>query len=263
MRTATADGRTVSIAQVLTTVFGSGITTFDQVLSCHRPTEDSELFQLASNHHPWPAPDTHPKPLEIHCLGLGGAPLGLRQPPDFEIKTTAVDRTMVYGPGLCPVDQYHEDKAFSAHGSSISTHELTVLYLNTKHWAAVWANILNIPAAVILHRSLTVLRAARPTPAHRVEPHPQFVAGCFWFLAALIPGGHRLAWPKHLQIPKIGTPPKLFLSGFSAGSYLAAAVAITAHRLRIPTVTNIGAIAMPPKILVQLGWMASQRNNEN
>ena len=93
-----------------------------------------------------------------------------------------------------------------------------------------WAKVCPVDAHTILHRSTEVVRAARRLPADRLEPHAEFSAGVFWkFLASLTQSDSSCLGLGCVD-PRMFTTDKL-TRGFSAGSYVGAAVALIACRI--------------------------------
>ena len=197
-------------------------------------------------------------PVVIDCLGLGNGPLKLKRKPHLTVGHRLVDgATQVYGPSLSPEDKYTTNLAFSALGDKAATHEITMLMLRTQKFAAKWAIVTGIPAVLILHRNILVLRAAKIIPAHRKLPQPEYMAGIYWQMVTLAPDGvlSDLIGTKRPADTEYSRT--VIVQGFSAGSYTGALIATVANRLKLRADVAIGAIAMPPSLMFALGHMAS------
>ena len=165
----------------------------------------------------------------------------------------------MYGPTLAPADTFLEAQIQVARGVTVGVHTFSQLMFDIGDVEREWANVWLVDAHTILHRSTEVARAARRLAAHRLEPHAEFSAGVFWKVVAFHPDLARLllSW-FGLCRPQTCTTNKL-ISGFSAGSYVGAAVALIASRISqsFRLHVTLGGIAMSQATLVHLCGLAA------
>lgn len=121
-----------------------------------------------------------------------------------------------------------------------------------------WPQVSEIPAETILLRTYLVLQAAARLSPHRHEPHETYLAGLRWQLRSLHGTGIRAplgaAGIRIVTDPDISSRslPKLLIRGFLAGSYAGTTLALVANYHQYRVQLDIGAIAMPPCMLMAL-----------
>eukprot|EP00438_Fugacium_kawagutii_P031100 Skav204642 [mRNA] locus=scaffold1712:466315:467610:- [translate_table: standard] len=124
---------------------------------------------------------------------------------------------------------------------------------NTRDIGHTWARLCSIPPARVSHQASLLLGRARTLPAHRREPHSQFLMAVYcYFLNASHAGFTRLMNTVLLDhpatVPNLHRP-SMLLRGFSVGSYTAASMAIVLRGLAWNLSLQLGALACAPCIL--------------
>ena len=94
-----------------------------------------------------------------------------------------------------------------------------------------WAEVCPVDAHTILPRSTEVVRAAKRLPAHRLEP-AEFSASVFWKFLTFHPDPSQTPLVWAVSTPGCSST-QIDIRGFSAGSYVGAAVALIACRIPV------------------------------
>ena len=173
----------------------------------------------------------------------------------------------VYGPTLCPVDNFEDNHIATANGHSMGTAMYTQLMRHTTQVGERWATVAGIDAAVLYNRTAEVLKRAERALAHRLPPHEQALMAMLWKLVSLHPAGPafflHLLWPNCGLDANFHMPCVMTVRGFSAGSYMGATLGMVAASLplRFDVRMMLGGIAMPPFMLLELARLAKSRQD--
>ena len=213
---------------------------------------DQEVSQIQPNTHT----------VYLDCPGLGGSQLFSESAEHVLTAPKVGNRHQVYGPTLAPADTFLQSQVQIARGVTVGVHTFSQLMFDIVDVEREWAKVCPVDAHTILHRSTEVVRAARRLPAHRLEPHAEFSAGVFWKFFAFHPDpvSLLLSWFGLCRPPAVH-PKQIVLRGFSAGSYVGAAVALIACRLTqsFRMHVTLGGVSMSQATLVHLCQLSARK----